>query len=128
MHLIQLKDDNGWTQSQWELTYKVSWAQILKGIAYAYEYYDGFEIMVDNEIVIIEKKEDIRNIPEAGNICFRGMSKILKAPIMITLYNQLSTVNVAIAQVTDEFETVTYVNLNHSLCQYMDSFEINMYT
>ncbi|SEL31068.1 MULTISPECIES: hypothetical protein [unclassified Butyrivibrio] len=127
MHLIQLKNDNGWTQSQWELTYRVSWEQILKGIAYAYEYYDGFEIMVDNKPVAIEKKEDIENIPEAGNICFRGMSKVLKVPIMITLYNQLSTVNVAVAQATDEFKTVSYVNLNHSLCQYMDSLEINMH-
>ena len=127
MHLVQLKNDNGWTQSQWELTYRVSWEQILKGIAYAYEYYDGFEIMVDNKPVAIEKKEDIENIPEAGNICFRGMSKVLKVPIMITLYNQLSTVNVAVAQATDEFKTVSYVNLNHSLCQYMDSLEINMH-
>ena len=127
MHLLSISDANGWTQSNWELTYRVTWEQLTKSVAFASEFYDQFEVLVDDRPVTVTKKEDIEALPEAGSICFRGLSKILNVPVMITLYNQTSAVVATVAQATDEFKTVAYVNFNHSMCQYMDSLELAMH-
>ncbi|SCY47801.1 hypothetical protein [Butyrivibrio sp. INlla14] len=53
--------------------------------------------------------------------------KILKSPVMIVFYNQSATVDVNVAQVSDEFQNVNYEKFNHSMCQYLDSIELAMY-
>ena len=127
MHLICISDENGWTRSKWELTYRVGWEQLVKSVAFASDFYEQFEVLVDDKPLADATKESIIAAPEAGSICFRGISKILKVPVMITFYNQSSTVTVTVAQATDEFKTVAYVNFNHSMCQYMDSIELAMH-
>ena len=67
------------------------------------------------------------SIEENGDMTLRGLSKILKVPIMITFYNQLSAVDVNVARATDEFKNTDYEKFNHSLCQYLDSMELAMY-
>ncbi len=57
----------------------------------------------------------------------RGMSKIIKVPLIITFYNQLKTVNVAVARTTEEFKEANYQKFNTSLEEYMDSLELAMY-
>lgn len=127
MHLIGVKDGSGWTLARWELTYKVGWEHIKKGVYAVYDCYKHAEILVADSPVGIDSKEDILNIPENMNMVIRGHSEIIGVPIMITFYNQLKAVDVSVAQFTDEFMDVDYEKFNHSLCQYMDSIELAMY-
>ena len=46
---------------------------------------------------------------------------------MMTFFNQLKTVNVAVACATDEFKEADYHNFNMSMGQFMDSVELAMY-
>ncbi len=75
----------------------------------------------------MSSKGDIIKLKEAGSMTVRGLSKILKVPMMVTFFNQMNTLNVSIAQATDEFKTVDYQRFNMSLGQYMDSIELSMY-
>ncbi len=127
MHLIGVKEENSWIMSRWELTYRVAWDSLLKGVASAYEYYSAPEILAGDKPVTVKNKKDILKIREDRTLVIRGLSKILKVPIMITFYNQLSAVDVSVAPFTDEFKNTDYEKFNHSLCQYMDSMEIAMY-
>lgn len=92
-----------------------------------FDYYDSLEILVDNKRVNVSSKGDIIKLKEAGSMTVRGLSKILKVPMMVTFFNQMNTLNVSIAQATDEFKTVDYQRFNMSLGQYMDSIELSMY-
>lgn len=124
MLLINVKDDKLWLFSRWNLTYKYSWEQILKGVTYVYDYYENMEILIDDKVLDIKDKTDIINIEESSRLTFRGISKILKVPIMITFYNQLQAVDVNVAKVTKEFEVCDYQKFNMSMGQYMDSIEL----
>ena len=57
----------------------------------------------------------------------RGMSKIIRVPLMITFFNQSDVVNVWVACVSEEFKEADYQNFNRSLGQYLDSMELTMY-
>lgn len=128
MVLIGVKEDNGWLLSRWRLTYRVSWEQICKAVASVYNYYDGLEILVDDEEIELPSKEDVLKIEEAGNLTFRGVSQIIKAPMMITFYNQLQDVEVNIPVMAGgEFSEADYQSFNMSLGQYLDSMEIAMH-
>ena len=75
----------------------------------------------------ISNKEDILKLEESGNLVIRGMSAIIKVPLMITLYNQLNVVDVSVAGATEEFREADYQKFNMSMGQYMDSIELAMY-
>lgn len=128
MHLIGVKEDNGWLSSRWELTYPTGWNGILNGVRSAYRYFDQPEILVNSDPVRIDSEEDISRIPESGNMTLRGLSQLIKAPVSIRLYNQLSAVDVTVAQSTDEFKKADYEQFNHSMCQFLDSFELAMHS
>ena len=66
-------------------------------------------------------------VSEAGSIIIRGLSKIVEVPLMLTFFNQLQKVNVAVACATDEFLEADYQKFNMSIGQYMDSVELAMY-
>lgn len=89
--------------------------------------YDNIEILIDNKRIRVSSKGDIIKLTEAGSMTVRGFSKILEVPMMVTFLNQINTVNVSVAQMTDEFETADYQRFNMSLGQYMDSIELSMY-
>ena len=127
MLLVGVKEDNGWLLSRWNLTYRVGWDRICKAANSISDYYDGLEILVDNKTIDVSSKEDILNLDEAGNMIIRGMSKIIKVPLMMTFYNQTNIVDVSVAGVTDEFKIADYQKFNMSLGQYMDSIELAMY-
>ena len=80
-----------------------------------FDFYDNLEILVDNKRTNVSSKEDIIKLDEARNMTVRGLSKILKVPMMVTFFNQINTVNVSIAQATDEFKTADYQRFNMSL-------------
>ncbi|MDY2788602.1 MAG: hypothetical protein SOU05_04265 [Atopobium sp.] len=127
MLLTAIKENAGWVLSQWNLTYAVGWEQIGKAVYFMFDYYDHTEILVDDRLIDVSSKEEITKIDEARNMTIRGISKILKVPLLITFFNQTSTVTVNVAQVNEEFKTVEYQKFNLSLCQYMDSIELSMY-
>ena len=126
MHLIGVREENGWDISRWELTYRVGWEHIKKGVSTILDLYEHVEVLVDNTS-IEGTKDAIMNAEEGRTMVIRGASKILKAPVMIVFYNQLATVDVNVAQVSDEFQNVNYEKFNHSMCQYLDSIELAMY-
>lgn len=127
MLLIGVKEDNGWLNSRWNLTYRIGWEKILKACTFCSEYYEQFEILVDNQAVSVQTKEENMNLKEARSLTFRGISTIIKVPIMITLYNQSNVADVSVAMAADEFLKADYEKFNKSLGQYMDSIELVMY-
>lgn len=127
MLLIGIKEDAGWLLSRWNLTYAVSWEQICKATSAMFDYYDNTEILVDDKLVYLSSKEDVMKLDEARKMTLRGISKIVKAPLMITFYNQTNAVNANVAQANDEFMTADYQKFNMSLGQYMNSVELAMY-
>ncbi len=127
MLLLGVKEENGWLISRWNLTYKAGWKHICKAAHSVYDFYVQQEILVDGKQIEIKNKDDIFDIEEGGNLVIRGMSSIIKVPIMITFYNQLNAVDVNVAGVTEEFKTADYQRFNMSMGQYMDSIELAMY-
>jgi hypothetical protein len=127
MLLIGVKESNGWLSSRWNLTYSVGWEQICKAVYSVYDYYNQIEILVDGTPVNFSSKAEILQLKEARNLVLRGISTIVKVPLMITFYNQLNAVDVSVARVTSEFKEADYQKFNMSLGQYMDSVELAMY-
>lgn len=127
MVLVGIKEENGWILSRWNLTYGIGWEHILKAVKSVYDYYHNLEIVVDGKVLDINDKHKILDIPEASQLVFRGISEIIKAPVMITLYNQLQAVDVSVAAMSDEFKITNYESFNKSMCQYLDSIELAMY-
>lgn len=127
MLLVGVKEGNGWLFSRWNLTYRVGWEHICRAVHAVYEFYTQPEVMADASPVTIDSKEDILKLEENGALTIRGVSTILKVPIMITFMNQTNVVDVNVAQATSEFSEADYQKFNMSLCQYMDSIELAMY-
>ena len=127
MLLIGVKESSGWLLSRWNLTYRVGWEHICKAVQSVYEFYEQPEVLVDNRLITIAGKEDISKLDEASSLTVRGLSTIIKIPIMITFMNQTNIVDVNVAQATSEFSKADYQKFNMSLCQYMDSIELAMY-
>ncbi|MBQ4536095.1 MAG: hypothetical protein II994_00590 [Lachnospiraceae bacterium] len=127
MLLVGVKENNGWLLSRWNLTYRVGWEQICKAVQSVYDYYSQVEILVGDALMDVETKDDVLNLEEAASLTIRGMSNIVKVPIMITFVNQTNVVDVNVAQMTEEFSEADYQKFNMSLCQYMDSIELAMH-
>lgn len=127
MLLIGTKENEGWILSRWNLTYRVGWEHICKAVNSVYEFYTNQEVLVEDKVVAINVKEEILSLAEGGGLTIRGISTIIKVPIMITFYNQTNIVDVNVAKMTDEFAAADYEKFNKSLCQYLDSIELAMY-
>ncbi|NLZ66134.1 MAG: hypothetical protein GX910_00510 [Clostridiaceae bacterium] len=127
MLLLDVRKEDGWLLSTFNLTFPVGWDRICKAVSMVFDYYEDAEILIDGKKAEILSKDDILGFEEAGSMTVRGMSIIIKAPITITFYNQLQVVNVAVASMTDEFKEADYQEFNMSLGQYMDSLELAMY-
>ena len=134
MLLIGFTEEPGWIRSTFNLTYRVSWETLLKGVRGVYPYMRDVsqnaetpEILVDDEIIQISSPDEILSIPEAGSITIRGFSPVIKAPAMVVFHNQTSFVNVAVGRVGEEYQNTDYEKFNKSLGQFMDSIEIMMH-
>lgn len=127
MLLLGVREENDWLASTFNLTYPASWEKICKAVNRTYEFFEDTEILVDGVVKDVDSKDDILNLAEAGSMTIRGMSKIIKVPLMITFFNQLKTVNVAVACMTEEFKDADYQKFNFSLGEFMDSVELSMY-
>ncbi len=134
MLLIGITEEPDWIRSTFNLTYRVSWETLLKGVRGVYPYMRGVspnddnpEVLVDNSIIQISSPDKILAIPEAGSITIRGFAPVIKAPAMLVFHNQVSSVNVAVGRVGEEYQNTDYEKFNKSLCQFMDSIEIMMH-
>ncbi len=127
MLLMGVREENGWLASTFNLTYPASWEKICKAVNRTYEFFEDTEILVDGVVRDVDSKDDILNFAEAGSTTIRGMSTIIEVPLMITFFNQLKTVNVAVACMTEEFKEADYQKFNFSLGEFMDSVELSMY-
>ena len=134
MLLAGLTEEPGWIRSSFNLTYRVSWETLLKGVRGVFPYMRGVspnddtpEVLVDNAIVQISSPDEILAIPEAGSITIRGFAPVIKAPAMLVFHNQVSSVNVAGGRGGEEYQNTDYEKFNKSMCQFMDSIEIMMH-
>lgn len=127
MILLNVEEKDKWLISRWALTYRVGWEQILKACVFGTADYSNSEILVDNQIVSVKSKEDYSKLEEAGSLSFRGISAILKVPVMITFYNQTDIASVSVAMANEEFSKADYEKFNKSLGQYLNSIELAMY-
>ena len=127
MLLMGVREENGWFVFIFNLTYPASWEKICKAVNRTYEFFEDTEILVDGVVRDVDSKDDILNFAEAGSMTIRGMSTIIEVPLMITFFNQLKTVNVAVACMTEEFKEADYQKFNFSLGEFMDSVELSMY-
>ena len=127
MVLLDVKENNGWLSSRWNLTYSIGWQQICKAVNSVYQYYNNAELLTDGMQVNISNPDDILKLDECSSMIIRGLSTIIKCPVMITFYNQMQFVDVTVPSMTDEFNTADYKSFNMSLGLYMDSIELAMY-
>jgi len=134
MLLIGITEEPGWIRSTFNLTYRVSWETLLKGVRGVYPYMrdvsrngDHPEVLADDEVIQISSPDEILAIPEAGSITIRGYVPVIKTAAMLVFHNQVSYVNVAVGRVGEEFQTTDYEKFNKSMCQFMDSIEIMMH-
>ena len=89
MHLLGVREEDGWLESAWDFTYPVGWGHIQTA---AYEVYDAFEkpeVLVRGEHVDIDDKEDIKDLEEELNLTIRGYCPLIKNRIMIIFHNQV---------------------------------------
>ena len=131
MMLLGVKKDGDWLYSEWQLTYRVGWGHITSAAALIYEYTKNPELFVGDangeQEVTVGASEEIRALDEGGYLTIRGVSEILRVPMVITFYNQMDLVRATVACATEEFRQADYKKFNLSLCQFMDSAEIAMY-
>ena len=134
MLLIGITEEPGWIRSTFNLTYRVSWETLRKGVRGVYPYMrdvsrngDHPEVLADDEVIQISSPDEILAIPEAGSITIRGYVPVIKTAAMLVFHNQVSYVNVAVGRVGEEFQTTDYEKFNKSMCQFMDSIEIMMH-
>ena len=127
MLLVGVKQNEGWLTSRWNLTYRVGWESLCKAVCAAYGTFVRPEVLVDGRQVAVSGKEAILQLAEGRSLTVRGISSILKVPVMVTFLNQTNAVDVNVAQASKELAEADYEKFNRSLCQFMDSFEISMY-
>lgn len=131
MKLLGVRKDEHSLYSEWNLTYRVGWERICKAAALIWQYTGDAEVFTgdaDSEAKAdVKDTLDLHALDEAGYLTIRGISEILKVPVMITFYNQLDLVRVTVISATEEFEKADYREFNLSMCRYMDSIELAMY-
>lgn len=109
------------------MTYGVGWDKICKAAVALYDTYTDTEILIDNTAQLIRTKQDILKLDESGTLMIRGLSTVIKVPLMITFVNQTNIVKAVVAMATEEFSQADYQKFNLSMCQLMDSIELTMY-
>jgi len=131
MKLLGVKKEENRLYSEWDLTYPVGWDRICRAAALIWEYTRDPELFTGSANgeakVSPQSAGEVLELEESGYLTIRGVSEILKVPVMITFYNQLYTVRVTVISATEEFAEADYERFNLSMCQFMDSIELEMY-
>ena len=131
MKLVDVKKEDNYLYAEWRLTFRVGWTSICKAAALIWEYTEEPELYTGSASgetrASVNEAKEILDLNEAGSLTIRGMSKILKVPVMLTFFNQLDLVRMTVIAITKEFEKADYKAFNLSMCQFMDSIELAMY-
>lgn len=132
MKLLGVEKRGGWLYSEWNLTYRAGWKMILSAANLIREYTKDAEIFTGDasgeKQVEPDEEKGLSELEEAGYLTIRGTSEIFRIPLMITFINQSDIVRAHIACATEEFQEADYKNFNLSMCQFMDSAEIAMFS
>ncbi len=132
MKLVGVNKGGGWLYSEWNLTYRVGWSRICKAAQLIHHDMKDLEILIgntgDEARISVKDEEEILSLEESGHLTIRGVSGLIGVPIMITFFNQLDLVRVTVACATEEFAEADYKKFNLSMCQYLDSAELAMYS
>ena len=127
MTLQNVKQQNGWLFSEWQLAYPTGWQQICRAAALLFLNLVNPEIQADDESVNVSQEQDILSLDEAGSLTIRGIAEMLHVPVMIAFFNQTFTVRATVACATEEFSSADYQRFNLSMGQFMDSIELAMH-
>ena len=132
MKLVDVRKGGGWLYSEWNLTYRVGWRRICSAAQLICHDMKDPEILTgnagDDAKISVNDEEDILSLEESGHLTVRGVSGLIGVPLMITFFNQLDLVRVTVACATEEFAEADYKKFNLSMCQYLDSAELAMYS
>jgi hypothetical protein len=127
----KIEDERPYLYSEWRLTYRVGWGHICSAARLVYEYTDDAWIEIGDASgsreVTVNDPAEILDIEESGWMTVCGTSQMVHAPVKMTFYNQTDLVRVSVLSVNEEFSEADYKKFNLSMCQYMDSVELNMY-
>lgn len=137
MVLRDFKEQKEWLFTVWQLTYKVGWKGVLYIAEAMYPYLSQGEILSnagradeanltakvsgkDNKFMSLLDKEE-------ASLTVRGMSKILKCPLQMTIYNQTyvceASLPVSFFKDFDTYEN-KYRRIAEELGQLLNSAEI----
>lgn len=137
MVLRDFKEQKEWLFTAWQLTYKVGW----KGVLYIAE--AMYPYLGQGEVLLNAGRVDEANLTakvsgndkkfmslldkEGASLTVRGMSKILKCPLQMAIYNQTYVCEVSLpVSFFKDFDTCDnkYRLISESLGQLLNSAEI----
>lgn len=138
MVLREYKKQDNWMITGWQLTYKVGWKGALMISEAMFPYLENGEVLVrdsidgaDSDVTEMVKDNEKRFSAlleqEKAVITVRGMSRILKCPMQMRLFNQTEVCEVSIPATVikeDEPEEKIYEKLSIGLGQCLNSAEI----
>lgn len=128
---------NEWLFTIWQLTYKVGWKGVLYIAEAMFPYLERGEVLSnagrEDEAKLTEKvfDKDKRFMSlldqEEASLTVRGISKILKCPFQMTVYNQTNVCEVSLpVQFFKDYDTCEnkYQQISEMLGQLLNSAEI----
>ena len=87
MRLIGVAKENDWLFSEWRLTYRVGWGQILSAGMLIFHYTEDPEIMIgdagESRVVAVRDEKEILSLKESGFLTIRGMSEMIRVPLTL---------------------------------------------
>lgn len=137
MVLRDFMEQNEWLFTVWQLTYKADWKSVLYIAEAMYPYLERGEVLSnagrEDEAKLTAKVSDKEKKfmslldQEEASLTVRGMSKILKCPLQMILYNQTNVCEVSVpVQFFKDFDTCEnkYQQISETLGQLLNSAEI----
>ena len=132
MKLMGVEKTGNCLYSEWSLTFGVGWESICRAARLVYQYTEGPVLHAGDaggdRVIDVADEDQILKLNEMGYLSVEGNSEVIKVPLKIVFYNQSDFVKLYVASANEEFEKADYQAFNLSMCQFMDSVEIGMYS
>lgn len=140
MRVLGIKQDDNWTNLNFDTTYAMGWHTCQTYAICLLEFMNNIEILTAEiagtryHMTDAKNPKDIFNLPEKGVLIIRGNNKIYdNAPFQFVFFNQTHQINVDILkEYTDtlkksETEYMTKDDLLHTFDRFMDSLELRCF-
>ncbi|MGN0402658.1 MAG: hypothetical protein ACI4HQ_10455 [Acetatifactor sp.] len=139
MVLREFKKKDDWLITQWQLTYKIGWKGVLLISEAMFPYLEHGEVLcrdqlesetennITEKVANSEKRFMSLMEEESAGLTIRGMSKILKCPFQMRLFNQTYVCEVSVpAALIKDFDTCEnkYEMITLGIGQILNSAEI----